>query len=80
MGKLDTVIHKNESHRLKMQRNLVVVILYGSIYTSIKLQKIKNCKYHKIISVGNNFVKKIVPNTDNFMMFVSLYIYNFILV
>jgi len=30
--KLDTVIHKNESHRLKMQRDLVVVIPYGSIY------------------------------------------------
>jgi len=85
-----------------MQRHLIVVILYGSTYTTIKLQKCKNCKYHKIISVGNNFVfiyislsvgvwwhvgktkaymppythrqqyineDKIVPNTDNFMIF-----------
>jgi hypothetical protein len=37
MRKLDTVIHKNESHRLKMQRDLVVVIVYGGIYTGIKL-------------------------------------------
>ena len=28
MKKLDTVIHKNESHKLKIQRDLVV-ILYG---------------------------------------------------
>jgi len=33
LRKLDTVIHKNESHRLKMQRDLVVVILYDGIYT-----------------------------------------------
>jgi len=32
LRKLDTVIHKNGSHRLKMQRDLVVAILYGSIY------------------------------------------------
>jgi hypothetical protein len=56
LRKLDTVIHKNESHRLKMQRDLVVVILYGSIYNQYKIVKIYNCKYHKIISVGNNFV------------------------
>jgi len=31
LRKLDTVIHKNESHRLKMQRDLVVVILYDNI-------------------------------------------------
>jgi len=37
--KLDTVIHKNESHRLKMQRDLVVVILYGSIYNQYKIVK-----------------------------------------
>jgi hypothetical protein len=37
LGMLDTVIHKNESHRFKMQRDLVVVILYGSIYISMKL-------------------------------------------
>ena len=29
------MIHKIESHRLKMQRDLVVVILYGIMYTSI---------------------------------------------
>jgi len=29
------VIHKNESHRITLQRDIVVVILYGSIYTSI---------------------------------------------
>ena len=33
--KLDTVIYKNGFHRLKMQRDLVVVILYGSIYTTV---------------------------------------------
>jgi len=37
--KLVTVIHKNESHRLKMQRDLVVVILYGSIYNQYKIVK-----------------------------------------
>jgi len=36
----DTVIHKNESDRLKMQRDLVVVILYGSI-----------CNQHKIVKM-----------------------------
>jgi len=35
--KLDTVIHKSESHRLKMQRDLVVVILYSSIYNQYKI-------------------------------------------
>jgi len=39
MRKLDTVIHKNKSHRLKMQRDLVVVILYGSIYDQYKIVK-----------------------------------------
>jgi len=34
--KLDIVIHKIGSHSLKMQRDLIFVILYGSIYTSIK--------------------------------------------
>jgi len=33
------VIHKNESHGLKMQRDLVVVILYGSIYSQYKIVK-----------------------------------------
>jgi len=37
LRELDTVIHKNESHRLKMQRDLVVVILYGSIYNQCKI-------------------------------------------
>jgi len=32
LRKLDTVIHKNEFHRLKMQRDLVVVILYDTGY------------------------------------------------
>jgi hypothetical protein len=32
LRKLDNVIYKTESHRIKMQRDLVVVILYGSIY------------------------------------------------
>ena len=32
LRKLYTVIHKNESYRLEMKRD-VVVILYGSIYT-----------------------------------------------
>ena len=36
LRKLDTVIHKNESHRLKMQRDLVV-ILYGSIHNQYKI-------------------------------------------
>jgi len=39
---LDTVIHKNEFYRLKMQRDLVVVILYGSIYNQYKI--VKNVK------------------------------------
>jgi hypothetical protein len=39
MRKLDTVIHKNESHRLKMQRDLVVVIVYDSIYNQYKIVK-----------------------------------------
>jgi len=32
MRKLDTVIYKPESHKIKMQRDLVVVILYDCIY------------------------------------------------
>jgi hypothetical protein len=51
-----------------MQRDLVFFVLYGSIYASIKLWKYK---------IGNI---KIVPNTDNFMIFAILYFYNFILV
>jgi len=39
MRKLDTVIHINESRRLKMPRDLVVVILYGSIYNQCKTVK-----------------------------------------
>jgi len=39
LRKLDTVIHKNESHRQKMQRDLVVVILYGGIYNQYKIVK-----------------------------------------
>ena len=39
LRKLDTVIHKNEFHRLKMQRDLVVVILYGIIYNQYKIVK-----------------------------------------
>jgi len=42
MRELDTVIHKNESHRLKMQRDLVVVFLDGSIYNQYKIVKKKN--------------------------------------
>jgi hypothetical protein len=38
LRKLDTVIHKNKSHGLKMQRDLVVVILYGSNYTSYSVR------------------------------------------
>jgi len=40
LRQLDTVIRKNESHRLKMQLNLVVVILYVSIYNQYKIVKI----------------------------------------
>jgi len=39
MRNLDTVIHKNESHMLKMQRDLIVVIIYGSIYNQYKILK-----------------------------------------
>jgi len=39
-----------------MQRDLVVVILYDIIYNQHKIVKVQNCKYNKIISVGNNFV------------------------
>jgi phage gp45-like len=39
LRKLDTVIYKTESHRLKIQRDLVVVILYGSIYNQYKIAK-----------------------------------------
>jgi len=39
LNKLDTLIHKNESHRLKMQRDIVVVILYGSIHNQYKIVK-----------------------------------------
>jgi len=46
--KLYTVIHKNRSHRLEMQRDLVVV-LYGCIYNQYKIVNISNCKYYKII-------------------------------
>jgi hypothetical protein len=56
LRKLDTVIHKNESDSLKMQRDPVVVILYGIICNQYKHVKMYNCKYHKIISVGYNFV------------------------
>jgi len=38
LKKLDTVIHKkNESHRLKMQQDLLVVILYDGIYNEYKI-------------------------------------------
>jgi len=37
LRKLDTVIHKYESHKLKMKRDHVVVILYGSIYNQYKI-------------------------------------------
>jgi hypothetical protein len=37
--KLDTVIHKTESHRFKMQREFIVVILYNSIYNQYKTVK-----------------------------------------
>jgi hypothetical protein len=35
--KLDTVNPKNESHRIEMQRDLVVVILYDSICNQYKI-------------------------------------------
>jgi len=31
-----------------MQRDLVVVILYDSIYNRYKLVKMENCKYHEL--------------------------------
>jgi len=37
LRKLDTVIHKNESHRLEMQRDLVFIILYDSVYNYLYL-------------------------------------------
>jgi len=37
--KLDTIIKKNESRSLKMQRDLVVLILYDSIYNQYKIVK-----------------------------------------
>jgi hypothetical protein len=39
LRKLDTVIHKNESHMLKMEGDFVVVILYDSIYNQYKIVK-----------------------------------------
>jgi phage gp45-like len=38
LRKLDTVIYESESHRIKMQRDLVV-ILYDSIYNQYKIVK-----------------------------------------
>jgi hypothetical protein len=38
--KLDTVIHENESRRFKTQRDLVVVILHGSICNQCKIANI----------------------------------------
>jgi len=61
LRKVDTVIHKNESHRLKMQRDLVVVILYGSICDQCKV-----VKKRKIV----NIVKLSVLRT-----ILSLFIY-----
>jgi hypothetical protein len=40
MRKLDTVIKKNESHRLKMQRDIIVVTPHDSIYNQYKIVKI----------------------------------------
>jgi len=40
LRKLDTVIHKNMFHRLKMQRDIVVVILCGTMYNQYKIVKI----------------------------------------
>jgi len=37
LGKLDTVIYKTESHRIKMQRDLIVVIIYDSMYNQYKI-------------------------------------------
>jgi len=39
LRKLDTVIYKTESHGIKMQRDLVVVILYDSICNQYKIVK-----------------------------------------
>ena len=43
-----------------MQQDLIVVILYDSICNQYKIVKMWNCKYHKIISIENNFVFIIV--------------------
>ena len=54
-----------------MQRDLVVVILYGSI-----------CNHATIHPPTTIYINedKTDPNTDNFMIFAILYFYNFILV
>jgi len=59
LRKLDPVIHKNESHTLKLQRDLFVVILYGSIYTSIKLWKYKIANIVKLsvlVTILSSFI------------------------
>jgi len=47
LRKLDNLIHRNESHIIKMQRDLVVVTLYDSIYNQYKIVK---CKIANIIN------------------------------
>jgi hypothetical protein len=39
LRKLDTVIYKNKSYRLKMQWDLIVIILYDSVYNQYKIVK-----------------------------------------
>jgi hypothetical protein len=66
LRKLNNVIHKNESRRLKMQRDLVV-ILHDSIYNKHKIVNI--CKFY-IFTILHfyNFTMAIdttVQNSDN---------------
>jgi len=80
--KLDTVIHKNESHGLKIQRDLVVFILYDSIYNQYKIVKIYNCKYHELSVLGtilSSFIYRLHIDNDTQMktkLFPTLIIYD----
>jgi hypothetical protein len=65
--KYKTLARQNRSHRIKMQRDLVVDILYGSIYNQYKIvkkSKIANLiKLSVLGSILSSFIYRIVLPT-----------------
>jgi hypothetical protein len=60
-----------------MQRDIVVVILYDSIYNQYKIVKMQNCKYRKLLVLGTISSLFVVLNTDNlrYLQFTFLQFY-----